>query len=68
MRIRGKGLPDIHAYQRGDLIVRVVVYIPTNISKEERKLLEKLDESENFKPENAKKDKNFFEHFKKYFS
>lgn len=68
LRIRGKGLPDIHAYQRGDLIVRVVVYIPTNISKEERKLLEKLDESENFKPENAKKDKNFFEHFKKYFS
>lgn len=68
LRIRGKGLPDIHGYQRGDLIVRVVVYIPTNISKEERKLLEKLDESENFKPENAKKDKNFFEHFKKYFT
>ncbi len=68
LRIRGKGLPDVHGYQRGDLIVRVVVYIPTNISKEERKLLEKLDESENFKPENAKKDKNFFDHFKKYFT
>ncbi|MCX7862152.1 MAG: molecular chaperone DnaJ [Bacteroidales bacterium] len=68
LRIRGKGLPDVHGYQRGDLIVRVIVYIPTNISKEERKLLEKLDESDNFNPENAKKDKNFFEHFKKYFS
>jgi molecular chaperone DnaJ len=68
LRIRGKGLPDIHGYGRGDLIVRVIVYIPTNVSKEERKLLEKLNESENFRPENAKKDKNFFDHFKKYFS
>jgi len=68
LRVRGKGLPDIHGYNRGDLIVRIIIYIPTNISKEERKLLEKLDMSENFKPENAKKDKNFFEHFKKYFS
>ncbi len=68
LRIRGKGLPELHGYNRGDLIVRVIVYIPTNISKEERRLLEKLDESENFKPENARKDKNFFEHFRKYFS
>jgi len=68
LRIRGKGVPEVQGYGRGDLIVRIIVYIPTNISKEERKLLEKLEESENFKPENAKKDKNFFEHFKKYFS
>jgi molecular chaperone DnaJ len=68
LRVRGKGLPDVQGYQRGDLIVRIIVYIPTNISKEERKLLEKLEESTNFSPQNAKKDKNFFEHFKKYFS
>lgn len=68
LRIRGKGLPEVQGYGHGDLIVRVIVYIPTNISKEERKLLEKLEDSESFKPENAKKDKNFFEHFKKYFS
>ncbi|NMC98603.1 MAG: molecular chaperone DnaJ, partial [Bacteroidales bacterium] len=68
LRIRGKGVPEVQGYGRGDLIVRIIVYIPANISKEERKLLEKLEESENFKPENAKKDKNFFEHFKKYFS
>jgi len=68
LRIRGKGLQEVQGYGRGDLIVRVIVYIPTNISKEERKILEKLEESESFKPENAKKDKNFMEHFKKYFS
>ena len=68
LRIRGKGLPELQGYGRGDLIVRVIVYIPTNISKEERKILEKLEDSESFKPDNAKKDKNFFDHFKKYFS
>jgi len=68
LRIRGKGLPEVQGYGRGDLIVRVIVYIPTNISKEERKILEKLEESGSFNPENAKKDKNFIEHFKKYFS
>jgi len=68
LRIRGKGLQEVQGYGRGDLIVRVIVYIPTNISKEERKILEKLEESESFNPENAKKDKNFMEHFKKYFS
>ncbi|MGQ9848314.1 MAG: molecular chaperone DnaJ [Bacteroidales bacterium] len=68
LRIRGKGLPELQGYGRGDLIIRIIVFIPTNISKEERKLLEKLEASENFKPDNAKKDKNFFEHFKKYFS
>jgi molecular chaperone DnaJ len=68
LRIRGKGLPEVQGYGRGDLIVRVIVYIPTNISKDERRILEKLEDSESFKPENAKKDKNFFEHFKKYFS
>lgn len=68
LRIRGKGLPELQGYGRGDMIVRVIVYIPTNISKEERKILEKLQDSESFKPDNAKKDKNFFEHFKKYFT
>ncbi len=68
LRVKGKGLPEVNGYNRGDLIVRVIVFIPTNISKEERALLEKLEKSENFNPQNAKKDKNFFEHFKKYFT
>ncbi len=41
-RVRGKGLPDIHARRTGDLLVRVVVETPTNVSKSQRKLLEEL--------------------------
>ncbi len=67
LKLRGKGLPDVNGYGRGDLFVRILVYIPSNISKDERKILEKLNESENFNPETAKKDKRFFERFGNYF-
>ncbi|PIP53660.1 MAG: molecular chaperone DnaJ [Bacteroidetes bacterium CG23_combo_of_CG06-09_8_20_14_all_32_9] len=68
LKLRGKGLPDINGYGRGDLIVRILIYIPSNISKEERKLLEKLEESENFNPDTAKKDKSFSNRFRNYFN
>ena len=67
LKLRGKGLPDVNGYGRGDLFVRILVYIPSNISKDERKILEKLNESENFNPETAKKDKRFFDRFRNYF-
>lgn len=41
-RVRGKGLPDIHARRTGDLLVKVVVETPTNVSGGQRKLLEEL--------------------------
>ncbi|OFX60319.1 MAG: molecular chaperone DnaJ [Bacteroidetes bacterium GWA2_30_7] len=67
LRLRGKGLPEINSYGKGDLLVRVNVWIPKNISKDEKKLLEKLNESNNFQPNPEKSDKNFFEKMKDYF-
>jgi molecular chaperone DnaJ len=67
LKLRGKGLPDVNGYGRGDLFVRILIYIPSNISRDERKILEKLNESENFNPETAKKDKKFFDRFRNYF-
>lgn len=66
LRLRGKGLPEVNSYSRGDLIVRVMVFIPENISKDERKILEKLNESPNFRPDKNKR-KSFFDRFKDYF-
>ena len=64
LRMRGKGLPRIDQYGRtygtGDLLINVGVYIPERLSKDERKLVEKLQDSPNIAPGSADK-KNFFQ-------
>lgn len=64
LRLRGKGLPMIdqwgRQYGQGDLLVNIGVYIPEKLSKDEKKLFEGLQESNNMKPGAADK-KNFFE-------
>ncbi|MBQ5937478.1 MAG: molecular chaperone DnaJ [Bacteroidaceae bacterium] len=68
MRLRGKGLPVIqgYGYGTGDLIVQIGVYIPENLSREEKETFEKLRTSENMKP-GATAKSNFFNRFKKMF-
>ena len=61
LRLRGKGLPDVNGYGKGDLLVRVHVWIPKKVNSEERKLLEKLQTSANFIDGPDQTDKNFFD-------
>jgi len=68
LRLKGKGLPDLNGYGRGDLLVSVQVWTPQQLSSEERQLIEKLRESKNFQPAPGKKDKGFFERMREYFS
>lgn len=65
LRLRGKGIPDVNGYGRGDLLVQIQVFVPKNISKEERKILEKLQESEAFIPKIEKN--GFFDRMKDFF-
>jgi molecular chaperone DnaJ len=67
LRLRGKGLPEVNSYNRGDLLVSINVWIPKSLTREEKKILEKLDESENFKPNPGSGDRNFFDRMKNYF-
>lgn len=67
LRLKGKGLPDVNAYGRGDLLVEISVYTPTHLSPDERKALETLKGSKNFEPNPNKKEKGFFERMKDYF-
>ncbi len=67
-RLRGKGLPDINRYGNGDLLVNINVWTPKNLTAEEQKIMEKLKESENFIPNPSKRDKNFFDRMKEFFS
>jgi molecular chaperone DnaJ len=67
LRLKGKGLPDINAYGRGDLLININVWTPKSLSKDEKEILEKLSASENFKPNPTSKDKGFFSRMKEYF-
>jgi len=43
LRVRGKGLPDVHDDRHtGDLLVRVIVETPVNLNTAQRKLLEEF--------------------------
>ena len=67
LRLKGKGLPDVNSYGRGDLLVEISIYTPTHLNHEEKKTLEQLRESKNFEPNPSKKEKGFFDRMKEYF-
>ncbi len=67
LRLKGKGIPEVNAYHRGDQIIHVNIWTPKALNSEERELLEKLRESSNFKPQPGKNDKSFFDKMKEYF-
>ena len=67
LRLRGKGLPEVNGYGRGDLLVNVNVWIPKNVTREESRVIEKMKDSGSFIPRPDKNDRGFFERMKGYF-
>jgi molecular chaperone DnaJ len=67
LRLRNKGIPQVNGYGRGDMLVQVNVWIPEKISKDEKKLFEKLQSSPNFTPQPKGKEKSIFERMRDYF-
>ena len=67
-RLKGKGFPEVQGYNVGDELIQVNVWIPQNVSSEEKQLIEKLNLSENFKPKPNKSDKGFFDKIKDVFN
>ena len=66
-RLRGKGLPSVNSYGTGDLYVKIAVWIPKKLSKDEKAMFESLRNSESLKPNPTKDDKSFFEKLKDLF-
>lgn len=67
-RLKGKGFPAINSYERGDQMIHINVWTPQHVSSEEKEMLEKMQQSPNFKPQPNKADKSFFERVKEMFS
>lgn len=68
LRLKGKGLPDVNGYGRGDILVNVNVWTPKDLTKEEKAILEQLKKSPNFKPSPTSKDKSYFDRMREFFS
>jgi molecular chaperone DnaJ len=67
LRLRGKGLPEVNGYGKGDLLVNLNVWVPRTLTKEEKKTVEQLGNSENFKPQPTADDKSLFERMRNFF-
>lgn len=67
-RLKGKGLPSVQTYGKGDQLIHVNIWTPKKLSNEERKLLEKMRNMSNFKPNPGKGDRGLFDKMKDFFS
>ena len=67
LRLRGKGLPSVNAYGMGDQLIQINVWTPTKLSSEEKELLHKIKNSENFQPRPEKGERGFFDRMKEFF-
>jgi len=68
LRLRGKGIPSINGYGKGDLLVHVNVWTPKTLNKQQKEFFESMKEDENFEPQPQSSDKSFFEKVKDMFS
>ena len=68
VRLRGKGLPIMNGYGRGDLLVSLNVWVPKELTREEKKMLEELQKHDNFQPHPTKHERGFFDKMKEMFN
>nr|WP_316616217.1 molecular chaperone DnaJ [uncultured Alistipes sp.] len=67
LRLRGKGVPDVNGYGRGDLLVVVNIHVPASLNASEKQLLEKLAENDHFKKAEQSRDMNIFDRMRSFF-
>lgn len=70
LRLRGQGLPGLHGRGRGDQLVRIRVWTPQHLSKEQERILRELRDLETPPPSGAENggDKGFWSKVKEAFS
>ncbi len=66
-RLKGKGLPAVQSYGRGDQLIHVNVWTPKKLEPQDRELLEKMRDNPSFSPQPTKSDRGFFDKMKDFF-
>lgn len=69
IKLKGKGLPAVSGYGTGtgDLYVKILVWIPKKLSKDEKEALEAMRASKSFTPDPSRDDKAVFDKIKNIF-
>ena len=65
LRMKGKGIPDVRGYGRGDQHVQISIITPIKLTDRQKELLKEFAKIEGQKPHNS--DKGFFEKVKDVF-
>lgn len=65
LRVRGEGVKSLRSGYKGDIIVKIIIETPRNLSEKQKELLHKFEESLNEK--NYEKKTSFFKKVKKFF-
>lgn len=65
LRLRGKGIPELNGYRTGDELVQVLVWTPTKLNEEEKRLFRDLSSYEHMSP--PKGGQGFFERMRDTF-
>jgi molecular chaperone DnaJ len=63
LRMRNKGIPNVHGAGIGDQLVQIQIYVPSNLSAEDKRKLKELGDMKSLKP-SRDGSKNIFEKFK----
>ena len=67
-RLRGKGMQSVRTQGKGDLICRVMVEVPVQLSKEQKELLEAFQSAlSNSKRSHSPRASSWFDGVKKFF-
>ena len=67
VKLRGKGMPSVNSYSsaRGDMFVKILVWIPRKLSRKDKEAIESI--RDNVKPDPNREDKALFEKESQYF-
>lgn len=66
LKVKDKGFPNVHGSGRGDLLVRVSIETPVNLTAGQKELLESFEKTET--PANHPQRRSFFEKIKNFFT